>query len=111
MNADIHLPKVSIPTRKVTIHLLWDGGKPQDYYSPEVIVEAGEGVRPYPYKISDGAYSLSLFLNVRYTVRAQAYCQMGTTGKAETDTATVDGGDAVVSDVTLTLHAGECVRK
>jgi hypothetical protein len=111
MNADIHLPKVSIPTRKVTIHLLWDGGKPQDYYSPDVIVEAGEDVRPYPYKISDGAYSLSLLLNVRYTVRAQAYCQIGTTGKAESDTATVDGGDAVVSDVTLTLHAGECVRK
>jgi hypothetical protein len=35
---------------------------------------------------------------------------MGTAGKAES-TATVDGGEAVVSEVTLTLHAGECVRK
>jgi hypothetical protein len=111
MNADIHLRRVAMPTRKVTVHLLWDGGKPQDYYAPVVIVEAGEGVRPYPYKISDGAYSLSLLLNAKYTVRAEAYCQMGTAGKAESDTATVDGGDAVLSDVTLTLHAGECVRK
>jgi hypothetical protein len=111
MNADIHLRKVSMPTRKVTIHLLWDGGKPQDYYAPNVIVEAGEGVRPYPYKISDGAYSLSLLLNTKYTLRAEAYCQMETTGKAESDTATVDGGDAVVSDVTLTLHGGECISK
>jgi hypothetical protein len=59
MNADIHLRRVSMPTRKVTIHLHWVGGKPQDYYAPEVIVEISEGVRPYPYKISDGTYSLS----------------------------------------------------
>ena len=111
MNADIHLRKVSMSTRKVTIHLLRDGGKPQDYYAPNVIVEAGEGVPPYPYKISDGDYSLSLLPNTKYTVRAEAYCQMGTTGKAESDTATVDGGDAVVSDVTLMLHASECVSK
>jgi hypothetical protein len=111
MNADIHLRRVAMPTRKVTVHLLWDGGKPQDYYAPVVIVEAGEGVRPYPYKISDGAYSLSLLLNTKYTLRAEAYCQMETTGKAESDTATVDGGDAVVSDVTLTLHGGECISK
>ena len=110
MNADIHLRKVSMPTRKVTIHLRWDGGESQDYYAPAVIVEASEGVPPYPYKISVGAYSLSLLLNAKYTVRAEAYCQMGTAGKAESDTATVDGGDALVSDVTLTLHAGECVR-
>ena len=75
------------------IYLLWDGGKPQDYYTPEVIVEISEGVRPYPYKISDGAYSLSLLLNAKCTVRAEAYCQMGTAGKAESHTATVDGGD------------------
>jgi hypothetical protein len=100
-----------MPTRKVTINLLWDGGKPQDYYAPDVIVEASEGVRPYPYKISDDTYSLSLLLNAKYTVRAEAYCQMGTAGKAESDTATVDGGDAVISEVTLTLHASECVRK
>jgi hypothetical protein len=110
MNADIHLRRVSIPTRKVTIHLLWDGGKPQDYYAPYVIVQAGEGSPPYPYKISDGTYSLSLLLNAKYTVRAEAYCQMGTSGKAESDTSTVDGADAVVSEVTLTLHGGECVR-
>ncbi|HSZ02382.1 MAG TPA: carboxypeptidase-like regulatory domain-containing protein [Terriglobales bacterium] len=110
MNADIHLRKVSIPTRTVTIHMLWDGGKPQNYYAPIVIVEAGEGVPPYPYKISDGTYSLSLLLNAKYTVRAEAYCQMGTSGKAESDTSTVDGADAVVSEVTLTLHGGECVR-
>jgi hypothetical protein len=48
MNADIHLRRVSMPTRKVTIHLLWDGGKPQDYYASDVIVEASEGVRLYP---------------------------------------------------------------
>jgi len=110
MNADIHLRKVSMPTRKVAVHLRWDGGESQDYYAPAVIVEASEGVPPYPYKISVGAYSLSLLLNAKYTVRAEAYCQMGTAGKAESDTATVDGGDALVSDVTLTLHAGECVR-
>ena len=111
LNADIHLRRVAMPTRKVTVHLLWDGGEPQDYYAPVIIVEASEGVPPYPYKISNGAYSLSLLLNAKYTVRAEAYCQMGTDGKAESDTATMDGGDAVVSDVTLTLHAGECVRK
>jgi hypothetical protein len=110
MNADIHLRRVAMPTRKVTVHLLWDGSKPLDYYSPAVIVEASEGVPPYPYKVSDGAYSLSLLLNTKYTVRAEAYCQMGTAGKAESDTATVDGGDAVVSEVTLTLHGAECVR-
>jgi hypothetical protein len=110
MNADIHLRRVAMPTRKVTVHLLWDGSKPLDYYSPAVIVEAREGVPPYPYKVSDGAYSLSLLLNTKYTVRAEAYCQMGTAGKAESDTATVDGGDAVVSEVTLTLHGAECVR-
>jgi hypothetical protein len=54
MNADIHLHRASLPTRKVTVHLLWDGGKPQDYYAPAVIVEASEGVPPYHlYKISD----------------------------------------------------------
>jgi hypothetical protein len=92
---------------------IWgDGGKLQDCYAPEVIGEASEGVRSYPYKISDGTYSLSLLLNAKYTVRAEAYCQMGTAGKAESDTATVDGGgDAVISEVTLALHAGECVRK
>jgi hypothetical protein len=111
MNADIHLRKVSMPTREVTIHLLWDGGKLQDYYAPVVIVEASEGVPPYPYQISDWAYSVNLLLNAKYTVRAEADCQMGTSGKAESDTATVDGGDVVVSEVTLTLHASECVRK
>ncbi|MGA9963657.1 MAG: carboxypeptidase-like regulatory domain-containing protein [Terriglobales bacterium] len=111
MNADIHLRKVSMPTRKVTVHLQWDGGKLQDYYAPIVIVEASEGAPPYPYQISDWAYSVNLLLNAKYTVRAEAYCQMGTTGKAESDTATVDGGDSVVSELTLTLHGGECVRK
>ena len=91
---------------------IWgDGGKPQDCYAPEVIGEASEGVRSYPYKISDGTYSLSLLLNAKYTVRAEAYCQMETAAKAESDPATVDGGEPVVSEVTLTLHAGECVRK
>ena len=50
-------------------------------------------------------------MNAKYTVRAEAYCQMGTAAKAESDPATVDGGDAMVSEVTLTLRAGECVRK
>jgi hypothetical protein len=37
--------------------------------APAVIVEASEGVPPDLYKISDGAYSLSLLLNASYSTR------------------------------------------
>jgi hypothetical protein len=111
MNADIHLRSTLMPTRNVTVRLFWDDGKPEDYYSPAVIVEASEGQPPYPFKISDGIYSLSLLRNARYKVRAEAFCKMGTAGKAEFDPATIDGADSVASEVVLKFHGGECVKE
>jgi hypothetical protein len=110
-NADIHLRPSSTPTRTVTIHLSWDDGKPQDYSPPAVIVEASEGQSPYPFKISDGVYSLNLLRNATYVVRAEAYCQIAGAGKAEFDSVTIDGADSVASEVVLKFHGRECAKQ
>jgi hypothetical protein len=110
LNADIHVSN-PLPTRHITLRLAWDGRTPQHFYPPQVIVKASKGMEPYPFKNGQDTYTLNLLLSARYTIHAEAFCRMGTTGKAETSAVTIDSGDLSVSEVTLTFDKGECIRK
>ena len=109
LNADIHLP-AALPTRKLFVHLLWNGRRPADYYTPNVIVET-EGQRPHPEETAENTYSLNLLLDATYRVHVRAFCRSGPIGLAETDGVTVQGGDTSVSDLTLAFRPGACPQK
>jgi hypothetical protein len=108
-NADIHV-KNPAPTRKIIVQLRWGDRTPTEYYSPQVIIEATEGRGPYPFRIAQDNYALNLFLSARYTIHAQASCQLGTKGMAQTGIVTVDGGDTATSLIILTFAEGHCAR-
>jgi len=110
LDADIHVSN-PLATRQITIHFDWGGRNPQDFNQPDVIVKASGGNQPFPERSDPSAYTLNLLLSARYTIHAEAFCQMGTKGKAETDDATVDGSDLSVSEVTLEFATGVCARK
>jgi hypothetical protein len=99
------------PTRKVTVQLLWGKRTPSDYYAPQVIIAASEGRIPYPLRIVQDSYAVNLLLSAQYSIRAEAFCQLGTKGKAETGVATVAGQDLSTSVVTLTFAEGECAPR
>jgi hypothetical protein len=109
-DADIHVSD-PLPTRQITVHLIWGGKQPEDFFPPQLIVSANHGKNPFPEETSRFVYTLNLLLSARYAVHAEAFCQMGTTGKAITDDQTVDGSDLSVSQITLEFRLGECVRK
>lgn len=109
-NADIHVAR-PLPTRRITIHLDWAGKKPSAYYRPDIIVSATKGESPYPFKSEDGVYTLNLFLDAQYTLRAEAYCQLPTKGVAKSPDVIVDGKQTSVSDVSLILDQGGCETK
>lgn len=109
-NADIHVSDAR-PTRQVTVRLIWGDKPSQDFYSPQVIVKASRGVSPYPVDGGSNSYTLNLLLNSRYTIRAEAFCKAGTTGKAETNETSVEGRDITVKEVKLQFVVGECARK
>jgi hypothetical protein len=109
-NADIQVSN-PLPTREVTLRLAWNGRRAKDFCPPQVIVEASKGMDPYPFQDGEDTYSLHLLLNARYTIHAEAFCQLGTTGKAETGVATIDGSDQSVSEATLTFDKRECTRR
>jgi hypothetical protein len=109
LDADIHVSD-PLPTRQITVRLDWGGKQPRDYYPPQVFVSATRGKNPFPQGKGPYAYTLNLLLGSRYAVHAEAICQMGTKGKAETGDATVDGSDLSVSEVTLKFATGECVH-
>jgi len=100
-----------LPTRQITVRLVWDGRRPEDFYPPQVVVNASAGKNPFPEETDRDAYTLSLLLSSRYTIHAEAFCRIGTTGKAATNDATVDGSDLSVSEVTLRFAKGECARE
>jgi hypothetical protein len=108
--ADIHV-KDPLPTRQITVRLAWGGRQPEDFYPPQVIVNASRGKNPLPEQTSRYVYTLNLLLSARYAIHAEAFCQMGTKGKAETGNATVDGSDLSVSELTLEFATGECAHK
>jgi hypothetical protein len=110
LNADIHVSN-PLPTRQITLRLAWNGRRPQDFYPPAVIVEASKGMKPFPFENGRDNYTLNLLLSARYTIHAEAFCQIGTTGKAETGAVTIDGSNLSVSEVTLKFDMGECIRK
>ena len=112
-DADIHLRHAPLPTRRLAIRVLWDRLAPQNYYPPDVIVEASEGVAPNARRLSDDSFRLNLFPDAKYTLRAQTVCRGKGAGTAKADAITVDGGDTSLSEVTLTLNRaeGECLGK
>lgn len=110
LDTDIHVSH-PLPTRQITVRLDWGGKEPRDYYPPQLLVSTTRGKNPFPEETSRSTYTLKLLLSARYTLRAEAFCQMGTKGKAETGDAAVDGGDLSVSEVTLKFATGECVHK
>jgi hypothetical protein len=90
--------------------LLWGQLPRNAYYDPQVIIEAGEGVPPFPYKTAGEDYALNLFLSAHYSVRAEAFCRMGMKGKAEANTVTVDGANSAIKEIILVLK-GECSKE
>ena len=76
-----------------------------------MIAKAGEGMQPYPNENGRDTYTLNLLLTARYTIHAQAYCQLGTKGKTETGEVIIDGNDISVSQVTLRFEQGDCIAK
>jgi len=109
-NADIHVAN-PVPTRRITIHLDWAGKTPSAYYPPDIIVSATKGENPYPLKFEDGVYTLDLFLDAQYTLRAEALCQPPTKGAAKSRDVIVDGKLTSVFDVNLVLDRGGCETK
>jgi hypothetical protein len=108
--ADIHVGG-PLPTRRISVRLLWGDRNPQDFYPPQVLVHASRGVNPFPEEASRESYSLNLLLNAHYLVHAEAICPMGATGKVETPEVSVDGSDLSVSEVALEFRYGECKSK
>jgi hypothetical protein len=106
-NANIHV-RNPLPTRQITVRLIWGDKSSQDFFSPQVIAKATRGVAPYPFEAGGNSYTLNLLLNSRYTIHAEAFCRIGTTGAAETDHAFVEGNDATVTEVKLRFVVGEC---
>ncbi len=109
-NADIQLPESAVPTRKLMVRLVWDGPKPDDYYAPQIMGQATQGVSHDATKIADVSYALNLLLQAKYTIQGKAYCRIGT-GQVETGSITVDGSDTATTQVTLTFRKGECLRR
>jgi hypothetical protein len=109
-DADIHVNN-PLATRQITIRFDWGGRNPNDFLRPDVIVKASGGNRPFPERSDPTAYALNLLLSARYTMHAEAFCRMGTKGKAETGEVTVDGSDLSTSDVVLKFATGDCVRQ
>ena len=110
LNADIQVSN-PLPTRQVIIRLVWNGRRPEDFYPPQVIVNAERGTNPLPEETSRHVYTLNLLLGARYTIRAEAFCQMGKKGKVETWSISIDGSDLSISEVTLKFATGECEHK
>jgi hypothetical protein len=76
-----------------------------------VIIKASRGRVPFSEKAGEDLYKVNVLLNARYTIRAEAFCEMGTKGKATTGDATVDGSDVSVSEVEIKFATGECARE
>lgn len=109
-NIDIHVAN-PWPTRRVTIQLHWAGNAPSAFYAPDVVVTTTKRQSPHPFKSGDGAYTLNLFLDAQYTIRAQAYCRLPAKGKLTSPDVVVNGGDVAVSEVKLVLDHGGCAPK
>jgi hypothetical protein len=107
-NADIHVTGAR-PTRALTIKLLWEGDS-SEYMQPWIIIDAGEGVAPYPKKSDGGAYVVNLLSTSHYLVRARALCQTSL-AELETNSLMVDGADASASTITLTFPKRTCEKK
>jgi len=108
--ADIHVSN-PLPTRLLAVRLLWGSRQPQDFYAPQVIVKSSSGTDPFPQETGQYDYTITMLLSARYTIHAEAFCKIGTNGKAETDDATVDGSDLSVSEVSLKFAKGGCARE
>ncbi len=90
------------------MQLHWNGRTPSDYYPPQVIVAASEMQSPIALNIGTDTYTANLFLNARYTIRAQAFCRSGAKGAVDTAAVTIDGADTSASTVDLTFGTGAC---
>jgi hypothetical protein len=108
--ADIHVEN-PMATRQVTLRLAWGNRRPQDFYPPQVTVMATRGRNPFPEKVGEAAYRMNVLLNGRYAIRVQAFCKMGTKGKAMTDNVAVDGSDLSVSEIVMRFDEGQCARE
>jgi hypothetical protein len=110
LDADIQLGN-PLPTRQITVRLEWNGSAPGIFSPVHTIAVASAGMKPYTDLFINSTYTLNLFPNVRYSIHAEVECLLGNQAKASTDTATVDGSDLSVSQVTLTVDKNDCVRK
>jgi len=110
LDADIRVGN-PLPTRKVTIRLNWDGRTSQDYFPPQVTAKSSAGQAPYLLENGPDTYTLNVLLSARYTIHVEALCRLGGTAKAETNEVTIDGGNPLVSDLTLTFSQGRCAPK
>jgi len=110
MDADIQLGK-PLPTRQITVRLVWNGSAPENFSPLHVIAVASAGMKPYTDLFTNSTCTLNLFPSVRYSIHAEAECRAGNPAAVSTDTVTVDGSDMSVSQVTLTLDKNDCVRK
>jgi hypothetical protein len=109
-NIDIHVAN-PWPTRQIRIQLNWAGNTPSAFYSPDVVVTTTKRHTPYPFKSGNDAYTLNLFLDAQYTIKAEAYCRLPARGKLTSPDVVVDGGDIATSEVKLVLDHGGCVPK
>jgi hypothetical protein len=107
--ADIHVSNPQ-PTREVDVRLLWGDREAKDFYPANVIVKASRGRNPYSRRTNNDSFKINVLLNARYTVRAEAFCRMGTKGKTETDDVIVDESDSSVVQVELKFSKGGCTR-
>lgn len=107
LDSDIHV-KNPIPTRRITVQLRWGDNRSADFYRPQLLVAPSGIGSPYPFEVGLDTYTLNLFLDKRYTIQAEAICQMPAKGKVETNAVTVEGRDISTSEVTLTFSGANC---
>lgn len=112
-NADIHV--VDGPPRQwVTVHVAWNGRKATEYYPVQVTAEGGWDAvtwpepRPGNSNPTPDTYTLNLWRDVKYSIRAVADCLSDRNKQAKSSVAVVGPGDASVSDITLTFDQGGC---
>jgi hypothetical protein len=109
-NMDIHVTN-PLPTRQIMIHLGWARSNSSAYYPPQVVVSATKRQTPYAFKLADGTYTLNLFLDAQYTLKAEAYCRLPAKGELTSRNVAVDGSNAAAAKVELVLDQGGCAAK
>lgn len=109
-DADIQV-KDPIATRKITVHLHWNGRIPTDYYPPQVIIQASEGANPYMARVAPDTYTTNLFLAATYTIRARTFCKSGAKAPVDTAVININGSDTSDSTIDLVFSEGQCLPK